>query len=99
MMRILWSTRARADLDDIWAYGAARHGPDRTESYLRGIERLADRLAREPRSGRSAEDVRPGLMKASVGRHMVFFRLRDDELRIVRVLHEAMDHAAHIGDA
>jgi len=98
MMRVLWSARARADLDDIWSYGALHHGMDRAEHYLREIERLSKRLAMHPRSGRTAEDVRPGLMKAGVGRHVIFYRLSDEELRIVRVLHDAMDHGARIGD-
>jgi toxin ParE1/3/4 len=43
MSRYVLSPRARADLDDIWAYSAQRWGTDQAKDYIRpGAERDRD---------------------------------------------------------
>ncbi|WP_333473608.1 type II toxin-antitoxin system RelE/ParE family toxin [Xanthobacter dioxanivorans] len=46
---------------------------------------------------RSAEDVRAGYFRLTVGSHVIFFRLPDDgSLTVVRILHQRMDVSRHL---
>ena len=42
------------------------------------------------------DDVSPGLFRAGIGSHMIFFRIDGDELSIVRVLHQSMHYKDHL---
>lgn len=90
------SPRARADLEDIWAYGEGRWGFAQAEAYLRQLQRSIDTLAADPRRGRPCDDIRPGYAKFSVGSHVLFFRSSGDQIDIVRILHQRMDFDRHL---
>ena len=46
MSRYVLSPRARADLDDIWAYTARRWGTDQAEDYIRLVQNAIEGLRR-----------------------------------------------------
>ncbi len=48
--------RAEQDLDDIWEY-IARDSPQAADKVLNSIERMCDRLARNPMLGHLRQDV------------------------------------------
>ncbi|WP_435171706.1 type II toxin-antitoxin system RelE/ParE family toxin [Falsirhodobacter sp. 1013] len=90
-MKILrFSPAAAADLDGIWDYTAERWGVRQAESYTDALQGACEALAAGTRVGRPA-DVRPGVLKALVGAHMVYFRDRGDHLAVIRILHQRQD--------
>ena len=90
------SPRAKADLSEIWDYGADRWGADRATDYIRDIQRAIEHAAAHPLRGRACDEVRAGYFKVSVGSHLLFYRLVDDVLDVVRVLHQRMDVSRHL---
>jgi toxin ParE1/3/4 len=89
--------RARLDLADIWADGAARWSPDQADRYIRAIDAILQDLARFPLMAAPADAVRPGYRKHPAGVHIIWLRLPDDEtLEVVRVLHGQMDIDRHL---
>ena len=95
MATFLLSPRARADLDDIWAYGADRWGAAKTEAYVREIVSICADLAAGHRIGLSAEYIRHGYLKYLVASHVIYFRQPvPAEIHVVRILHQRMDVAA-----
>jgi len=93
MGRFVLAERVRADLIGIWRYSAQRWGDDQAERYIRGIWHTFERIAENPRRGRSCG---AGHFKMLVGAHAVIFRVLDDGIGIVRVLHQAMDIPRHL---
>lgn len=94
---VLLTPRARADLDAIWAYSEEKWGRRRAEAYVRLIAKAFDDLAAGASVARSAEDVRAGYFRLTVGSHVIFFRLPDDgSLTVVRILHQRMDVSRHL---
>jgi toxin ParE1/3/4 len=91
-MRLSISKRAKADIDEIWAYIA-------TETSIQAASRIGDSLARSfrllrrvPFAGRSREqDLIPGLRSIASGRYVVFYRVEAGVVRIVRILHGSRD--------
>jgi toxin ParE1/3/4 len=95
MSRYVLSPRARADLDDIWNYTAQRWGTDQAEEYLRLLQSAIDTVADEPRKGRASDEVRQGYRKYAAGSHMLFYRVIDTGIDVIRILHSRMDFERH----
>jgi toxin ParE1/3/4 len=89
---------AERDLEDIWLYTRDSWSPEQADDYHASIIGAIDALA-SGRRGRDAGDIRAGYCKHAVGRHLIFYRERLDALLVIRILHQSMDIAAHIGSS
>lgn len=79
------SPAAERDLDEMAVYGTAEWGEDRASAYVDRVEDEIDRLARFPGMGISCGvDVR----RWRYERHLIFYRVVGDTLRVERILHE-----------
>ncbi len=81
---------AQAELDEAWDFLARRS--------VKSADRLIDRFvskakvhAEFPESGRSREDLGPGLRTFVVKPYVVFFRPAADTIEVLRVLHGRRD--------
>lgn len=87
---------ARHDFEDIWEYSASRWGEQQADSYLQALEHGVIGLAENPVIGAPCEHIRSGYRRYHAGRHMIFYRLTEEFVEIIRVLHESMDPFRHI---
>lgn len=86
-----FAERAEADLREIW-YGVASNRNERAADRV--TARILDKCrahAGFPETGRSREDIGPGLRSFPVAPYVVFFRPLGDTIGIVRVLHGRRD--------
>lgn len=95
-MHFVLSQAAEADLDDIWQYTVATWGVDQAISYTRQFQTAFTRLAAGVVSGRSAEDIRTGYLKITVGKHVAFYLIKAEQIEIIRILHQRMDVEAEL---
>lgn len=98
MVDIRLSEAAQEDLIGIWLSTQDRWGEAQADSYLDDLDRALRALAEFPRKGADYSPVMPGMRRLLVGKHAAFYRIKDDHIRIVRVLHQSMDSAAHLND-
>jgi toxin ParE1/3/4 len=91
MRRLEIRPRARADLRDIGDYSDAHWGTVQARSYLDAIADALDQIVTMPLAGSDQASVSPGLRKWRSGSHNIYYRVLDDTVRIVRILHERMD--------
>lgn len=89
------SPRALADLEDIWSYTAARWSPEQAESYHAAIIAAFEGLAAGRKQGRPV-DIRPGYLTYPAGSHLVFYRLSEAGIDVMRLLHQRMDVSRHL---
>jgi len=94
--RYVLSPRAQGDIDDIWEYTLKRWGIGQAETYTRQIGRHIEAVAETPTIGRACPEVREGYYKYPTGSHLLFFRLIDGGIDVVRVLHKRMDLDRHL---
>ena len=88
------SRRARADLLGIASYTRMRWGKAQARLYVEQLRFCAQRLADNPRLGRSCDGIRPGLMRVEQASHVVFFRRQPGSAVLVcRILHQRMNAA------
>ncbi len=88
--------KARADLDGIWAYTVEAWGLDQARTYLRTLNRAFKTVAKKPELGRLFDEVYEGLRVYPSGKHLIFYFATNNDIDIVRVLHERMDIRSHL---
>ena len=91
-------SQAEADLEDIWQYTAKNWSLAQAERYVDALLGEMEGLAEAPRSGRPADHIRPGLLQHPVRAHIVFYRVTDYGIEVVRILHQSMDLPARLRD-
>ena len=72
----------------IWAYTVEIWDKDQAERYLRMLNIGFVDLTLNPTLGRSCDTVREGYRKFRVGRHVIFYRVIEQRIDVVRVLHQ-----------
>jgi toxin ParE1/3/4 len=83
-----------AALNDIIEIGdfIALDNPMRARSFIAEIEQtIFNKIAIRPRSFPARDDLAPDLRAAAHGRYLLFFRMTDEVVEIVRVFHGARD--------
>lgn len=87
---------AQQDLSSIWDFTEERWDTRQAETYLREIQAALERVAADPRRGRPRAEIREGYLSYALGSHTIFYLRRRDDIDIIRVLHQRMDHARHL---
>jgi len=97
MTSIKYARRANADLENITDYTARTWGAAQAKKYNRDIRAKIVEIANGEADIQSLNVSSVGLFKARINRHLIIFEQTDEQILIVRVLHEAMDIPRHIG--
>ena len=90
------SPAAERDLEDIWKYTRREWGLEQAERYTDLLTAAFHVLAESPKSAPACDHIRPGYRRRNVERHMIYFRITDYGIAIIRVLHERMDAPHHL---
>jgi toxin ParE1/3/4 len=96
MRSLRLSPKARADLDKIWTHTAETWGLDKADSYLRTLDDGLELLRDNPLIGREASGIKPGYRKLVSGSHVIYYRLGDRAIDVIRILHKSMDAQRHL---
>ncbi len=94
-MTIRFSRDAIADLQGISDYTRRQWGKEQEETYLKQIYAAFERIRQNPSQFRLRAELFDGCRTAPVGRHLVFFLVKDNILIVSRVLHQSMDFPRH----
>jgi toxin ParE1/3/4 len=97
-LSILWSPEAEQDLIEIWSYLAEQATTQVADSQLNAIENACAKLEYWPYSGRQRDSLLPGLRSVLAFPYVAFYRVRDDAVEIVRVVHGRRDIDAVFAD-
>jgi toxin ParE1/3/4 len=89
-MRLEFSPRAFQDLEAIGDY-IARDNPKRAASFIRDLREHCRKMAMTPTAYRQRPELAPGLRSCVFGSYVIFFDNAAASVRIVRILHGAMD--------
>ncbi|MFC0344210.1 type II toxin-antitoxin system RelE/ParE family toxin [Epilithonimonas hispanica] len=82
---------ADKDLEDIFDYTFDEFGYDQAEKYLLEIEEIFQNLIINPQIGKKRDEIKQGLYSFPKDNHIIFYRILDNHIRIVRVLHGSRD--------
>lgn len=93
--RFVRTRRARQDLIDIWQ-PIAPNNPAAADALLDQIDEKCVLLAHDPRLGAERSDIRPGLRYFVVKEYLILYRIIEDGIEVVRVVHGRRD-LFHLG--
>jgi toxin ParE1/3/4 len=86
---------AEADLEQIWLYSLERWSMKQADLYVSNLIAAMGELARGSKAGREC-NVRDGYFQYAVGSHLIFYRVTNAALDVVRILHQRMDVERHL---
>jgi toxin ParE1/3/4 len=89
-LRIVRSSRARSDLLDIWLY-ISDDSVAAADRVLDEINRVCRLISEHPKIGRVRPEIGAELRSFAAMSWIVFYRIDDDAIRIVRIVHGARD--------
>lgn len=87
---------ASRDLLGIGRYTRERWGEEQCRRYLASLDGRFHALARHPRSGRACDKLRPGYWFFPEGKHVIFYRMGEEGVEVIRILHERMLPTLHL---
>lgn len=88
--------KAIDDLEGIYLYSVNEFGIQRTEDYISAIESSFQYLADDPLISRKCDYVNSNLRAFNVGSHVIFLKITDYGIVIIRILHQSMDFNRHL---
>ena len=84
------SRPAQSDMRGILRYTFEQWGKEQAVRYAQGLQGCFQILAESPEAGRACDEISKHLRRHEHGKHVVFYRLNQTGIRIVRVLHGQM---------
>ena len=93
MHKINFSQRAVDDLGNIWNYTAENWSVEQADNYYKIIISCCNTIAENPfLCGKKYNDVKGGLLGCKVKKLIIFYQICNEEVLIIRILHERMDY-------
>ena len=87
---------AERDLEAIWLYTLEQWGLEQANRYTDELTDVFARLAVGPQLGTACDHIRIGYRHSRVGRHVVYYRMTDYGIAVIRILHDRMLPTRHL---
>ena len=97
MTRLVYTPQSKKDLNDIGLY-IARDNPRRAMSFVRDLREQCRKITEASKAYRPRPELGKGLRSCTYGSYIVFFFEEPGLVRIVRVLHGAVDIEAQFAE-
>ena len=85
------SKKALSDLEEIWLYTVKKWSIAQADRYHGLIFDEINYICKNINAGKSMEHVRKGYRASKVKHHLIFYRVVNDTVEVIRILHERMD--------
>lgn len=90
------TARADADLSAIYEYSIVNFGLERARTYLQGLGDAFESLVENPRMGLDCGHIKHGHRRHTHVSHSIYYRLHDQGIEVLRVLHASQDPLRHL---
>lgn len=97
MIRLEFSLEAEQDLESVGDY-IAKDNPRRAASFVRELKAQCCKITNAPKGYRERPELGQGIRFCAYGNYVVFFYEKPGFVRIVRILHAAMDIESQFTD-
>ena len=87
---------AQVDIDDILLYTRKQWGVDQRRRYGTQLRQGMRSLVERPELGRTRDEVYSGCRSLVIERHVVYYRIAENEIIVGRVLHSSQDHTGKV---
>ncbi len=92
------SKKAVSDLEEIWLYTFEKWSKEQADRYYNLIFNEINYICKNVSAGKPMEHVRKGYRATKVKSHLIFYKIVNDTIEIIRILHEQMDVENRLND-
>ena len=94
------SVEAKNDIEKIWLYTFENWSLKQADRYFDLIMDEVEYIAENPNSGKDYSNVRKGYLRSRIKSHFIFYKVnkKQNELEIIRVLHQSMNIENRLND-
>lgn len=85
------SKKAVSDLEEIWLYTAEKWSVAQADRYYSLIIDEISYICKNIDTGRNVDHIYKGYRASKVKSHFIFFRIINETVEIIRILHDRMD--------
>ena len=86
------TNKAVQDLNEIWTYTVEKWSESQADAYYRDLIEAIQDVAEHPTYlDRKYDEILIGLYCHKCNKHLIFYHLVDEEVEIIRILHNKMD--------
>ena len=89
------SNKATADVDSILDYSIINFGANVMIDYHKSLEKCFETLDENPNLGTEVEHIRPDYLCFEHRLHLIFYKMKSQDILIIRILHKSMDAPKH----
>ena len=87
-----FTNKAVEDLTNIWKYTVSKWSEDQADIYYKMLFETCEEVAKKPDLGRDYSIISEFLLGIKSGRHIIFYqKSTEDQIVVLRILHEQMD--------
>ena len=90
------SKKAADDFGDIYEYTFLNFGEEQADNDTDEMELWLQTVSEAPFIGRECFDLRPGIRRHDHQKHAIFYRVRDFDIFVIRILHQQMNPMLHL---
>lgn len=91
MQRFILSKRADDDIEDLYDDGVDKFGENQAIKYLEALNLMLIFLSNNPEVGKKRDEIKMKLVSFPYGSHIIFYRIFNTHIRIVRALYGGKD--------
>jgi len=91
MKPVILSEAAETDLENIFDYTLKEFGLEQAFAYVSNFDSSFENISQNPEIGRERPEIREHLRSLAKDKHIIFYRVLDEHIRIVRILHGSRD--------
>jgi toxin ParE1/3/4 len=92
MAKVILRQEAIDDLNNIWDFTFEEWSEKQADKYYATIKFACAQIGKNPELGREYNGISNNLLGLRTGKHIIFYQIiADDEIEVIRILHERMD--------
>jgi toxin ParE1/3/4 len=92
----VFSKEAENDLVEIYRYGFINYGENKADQYIETLKEKCQFLAGVPNFCPDRDEFNPSVKIHHHRKHLIIYVIENDDILIIRVLHDRMDIQQHI---
>jgi len=93
---IVKTALAEEDIKDIYKYSYKNFGEAQAEKYYDGLEERFIAILNKDAHSQDYSHIESGLRRVNYEKHAIYYETYEDEIIILRVLHQKMDALRHL---
>lgn len=92
MAKVTLRQEAIDDLNNIWTYTFEKWSEKQADKYYATLEFACTQIGEIPELGKEYKGINNNLLGLRTGKHIIFYQvINEQEIEIIRILHERMD--------